>query len=421
MPPSRKRGSLRGGKVEEPVRTRYGRGAKSAKEEADHPSNHANGHLTTPKKATRSSSNLSGSSPGKPQGCHVEWHKPGYIYFHDVPRAFLEDLKFKDQQKKELDRELAIQETRRLRKERLHTGEFTKSDLENDTGSESESDVQTPPPVATRGRGRGGRGRGGRGRGRGRGRGNSGLTRDISPVRARKARVAAPVSFTEADDEESANQESAAEGAKTAPQSDEDEVMADANDDMEEEQEEKDQEKMDDGKSMTTPRGSPPPGSPPLEESKTENTKPPPPIPTIALPPESTTQTPQNGTSGAATPVLQMLDPEEDALSDSDFYEPWVEDYIPPSSEAECEDRADYLLRRRYIPMTDVNEIIAAITKFAPAQRSTESLYRLAENNQRILKAWQDEYLRLDARVCIDHVIYLYLVDILDCTTCTSS
>ncbi|KAJ4300041.1 hypothetical protein N0V90_005290 [Kalmusia sp. IMI 367209] len=48
--------------------------------------------------------------------------------------------------------------------------------------------------------------------------------------------------------------------------------------------------------------------------------------------------------------------------------------------------------------MVDVQDVIASLTKFPFAQRSTESLYAMAENTQRILKAWQDEYLFLDAR-----------------------
>jgi hypothetical protein len=49
--------------------------------------------------------------------------------------------------------------------------------------------------------------------------------------------------------------------------------------------------------------------------------------------------------------------------------------------------------------MVDVQEVIATLTKYAITQRSTESLYALAENTQEMLKAWQDQYLMLDARV----------------------
>jgi hypothetical protein len=116
---------------------------------------------------------------------------------------------------------------------------------------------------------------------------------------------------------------------------------------------------------------------------------------------ESASQTPVNGTSTReASPVPPMLDPEDDILSDSDLPKPWIYDYVPPVTEEECEDRADFLLKTQFKPMTDVQDIIASLTKYAPSQRSTENLYRLAENTQRILKAWQDEYLQLDAKVC---------------------
>jgi hypothetical protein len=56
-------------------------------------------------------------------------------------------------------------------------------------------------------------------------------------------------------------------------------------------------------------------------------------------------------------------------------------------------------LQKRFKPMADVQAAIAALTKFPAAQRSTENLYALTQNAQQILKAWQDEYLMLDARV----------------------
>jgi hypothetical protein len=55
-----------------------------------------------------------------------------------------------------------------------------------------------------------------------------------------------------------------------------------------------------------------------------------------------------------------------------------------------------------------MQDIIAALTKYPASQRSTETLYLLAANTQKILKAWQDEYLVLDAKVrgefsCLAH------------------
>jgi hypothetical protein len=126
---------------------------------------------------------------------------------------------------------------------------------------------------------------------------------------------------------------------------------------------------------------------------------------------ESASQTPVNGTSTrAASPVPPLIDPEDDILSDSDLPEPFLEDFVPPATEAECDDRADFLLKTRFKPMTDVQDIIASLTKYAPSQRSTENLYLLAQNTQKILKAWQDEYLELDAKVCIRVICILTAV-----------
>jgi hypothetical protein len=219
----------------------------------------------------------------------------------------------------------------------------------------------------------------------------------------RKPRNAAPVvSLAEVDDDDSANQEPVIEDAKPSPLPKEDVVMADAAKDEEDGGKEKEEDSEGAQPDSNTPPGSPPPelnlNAPEKGPQASAS------VPTIALPQESASQTPQNGLStGAATPVLNLIDPEDDILSDSDFPGPWDESYTPPANEAECEDRADYLLKTRFKPMADVNKIIASLTKFAPAQRSTENLYLLAENTQKILKAWQDEYLMLDAKVCNHH------------------
>lgn len=147
----------------------------------------------------------------------------------------------------------------------------------------------------------------------------------------------------------------------------------------------------------TTPPGSPPQGAPAPPATTTLK---PPPAQRTAGSRNSGSQTPAASTA-APTPVPQLVDPEDDVLSDSDLPGPWVEDYDPPATEAECEDKADFLLQTRFPPMTDVDQIVATLTKFAPAQRSTETLYRLAENTQSILQAWQDEYLELDKQVRI--------------------
>jgi hypothetical protein len=122
-------------------------------------------------------------------------------------------------------------------------------------------------------------------------------------------------------------------------------------------------------------------------------------VPKISFQSQSASQTPRTGTPAAAA-VPKLLRPEDDLLSDSDLPEPWIYD-LPEPVEAECEDRADYLLQTRFKPMVDVHEVIATLTKYSIAERSTESLYALAENTQNILKQWQDQYLMLDARVRI--------------------
>jgi hypothetical protein len=164
-------------------------------------------------------------------------------------------------------------------------------------------------------------------------------------------------------------------------------------------------------KPSRTPQGSAPPGqdsfdddahtSAPAHESRSEPTSKRSgklAVPKIALP-DSASQTPRESASTPAeSAVPKLLDPEEDVLSESDLPDPFVED-APSPIEAECEDRADYLLQKRFKPMADVQAAIAALTKFPAAQRSTENLYALTQNAQQILKAWQDEYLMLDARV----------------------
>jgi len=298
---------------------------------------------------------------------------------------------------------------------------------------ESEVDEVPVAPAAPRGRGRGGRGsRGGRARGgrggraRG-GRGRGGIARATTSARAKSSRNAvAMVPLTEEDDDEEAtNQDSPRNSPRPSPPPlDTDEPMGEPVDSdqenenaLEDESEDgegnDDQEMQDIQKSATTPNSSPPPGvhnsvlngtyvpQPALEpdpEPTVKATKALP-IPKIKLPTKSASQTPR---AAAATPaeyaVPKLLDPEDDILSESDLPEPWIED-APPVVEADCEDRADYLLQTRFKPMVDVQDVIATLTKYPASQRSTESLYALAANTQRILQEFQDQYLMLDARV----------------------
>lgn len=296
--------------------------------------------------------------------------------------------------------------------------------------SEDESEVEAPPAsqVTPRGRGRGrggrgGRGRGSRGRGRGRGgRPRGGAARAVSPVRARTSRNVAPMNaLTEEEDDDSANQGSRTHSAKPSSGSN-DEPMGeavDSDDDndnaiADDESDDEDEEIQTVQKASATPGSSPPVGpegsipggtaapqpdpgpSNKIRSSKTSKALS---VPKIKLLSKSATQTPRNATP-AEIAVPALLSPEDDVLSDSDLPEPWIEG-APVPLEADCEDRADYLLQKRFKPMVDVQEVIASLTKFAVSQRSTESLYALAENTQNILKQWQDQYLLLDARVSL--------------------
>lgn len=218
------------------------------------------------------------------------------------------------------------------------------------------------------------------------------------------------------DDEDPSNQESAVDDAKHSPELDDEtmnelsggETMADLTDDELQDVEDKNKkgtannQHTADAVSSKTPPGSPPPAL--VQAYKDPDARIPisAAVPKIYLPTKSSsrTRTPKEGTSTPVPPApqLPLLTPEEDALSDSDLPGPWIEG-LPSPKEAECEDRADYLLQKRFEPMVDVQDVIASLTRFPFAQRSTESLYALAENTQRILKAWQDEYLVLDARV----------------------
>jgi hypothetical protein len=308
-------------------------------------------------------------------------------------------------------------------------------DSESEEESADESDVEAliVAHAAPRGRGRGGRGaRGGRGRGgRARGRGRGGrprgsLSRAASPVRARVARNAATmVPLEEEDDDDvSANQRPRSYGAKpsltTLPNaepvgetvnSEDENENAIAEDDSEVE----DYAMQDLQKGSDTSGSSPPPEFHESTSGGSINSQPAPepdprpsakalkplPVPKISLPKRLATQSVRNSPSvPAESAVPKLLRPEDDVLSETDLPEPWIED-LPPPIEAECEDRADYLLQKRFKPMVDVQDVIASLTKYSISQRSTDSLYALAENTQVILKAWQDQYLMLDARVRI--------------------
>ncbi|EON68476.1 hypothetical protein W97_07686 [Coniosporium apollinis CBS 100218] len=85
-----------------------------------------------------------------------------------------------------------------------------------------------------------------------------------------------------------------------------------------------------------------------------------------------------------------------DDLSDTDLPPPFASRDTTPSESDFPEDPAEYLLRSRFLPMTDPQAFVKALTKHAPSARTTESLYDLALATQKALRAWQDEYIKLD-------------------------
>jgi hypothetical protein len=419
-----------------PVRTRAGRGGKSAPFKPEEPdfapqkSSPTKLSPTTTRKTTRSASNISGRSFEAAPEVYASYEEPLLMVFGLPPSFF-------DRMKKHHGK--LPKERKSLNSSLTQAGDTSDdeqdSDLEEKTADESEeeSEVEEPPvsQVTPRGRGRGrggrgGRGRGGRGRGRGRGgRPRGGAARAVSPVRARISRNVAPMNpLTEEEDDDSANQGSRTYRAKPSSGSN-DEPMGEAVDSDDEndnaiaddESDDEDEEIQIVQKASATPGSSPPAGlqdsvlggtyvpaaasqpdhGPSNKTSRSSKASKALSVPKVQLLSKSATQTPRNATP-AEFAVPALLNPEDDVLSDSDLPEPWIEG-APVPLEADCEDRADFLLQKRFKPMVDVQEVIASLTKFAVSQRSTESLYALAENTQNILKHWQDQYLMLDARV----------------------
>jgi hypothetical protein len=398
------------------MRTRSGRGPKSAAK-ADQPDlaspkavskDSSNAPLT--RKATRSASNNSSyAQHDSADEIFASYEKPLFMVFGLTPE-FLDSLEEREQLKP-AKRGRTSTRTELPALSTLFSHQDSPSSDED--SSSEESDVPVPSPPAPRGRGRGGRGsrggraRGSRGRGRG-GRGRGAIAGTTSPLRTRPSRTAAPMfPLTEEDDEEPSNQDSPMVDAKDSPEPEEEDEQATSDDDVEQSGAEAD-EKSDEDDMMqdvqadastisTTPLGEPPFELVQAYDDPLKKIPVPLPVPKISLPKEST-----RVSMPAERNVPKLLAPEDDVLSDSDLPDPWLEDQAPPV-QAECDDLADYLLKTRFKPMTDVSDIIASLTKFPLSQRRTENLYALAENTQIILKAWQDEYLMLDSRVSFCH------------------
>ncbi|KAF2822523.1 hypothetical protein CC86DRAFT_79817 [Ophiobolus disseminans] len=421
---SQRRNSLQD---ETPARTR-GRGAKSAPSKPEQPdfvqpkSSPTKLSPTATRKTTRSASNISGRSFEAPSDVYASYERPLLMVFGLSPE-FFDGLK-KHHGKLPKERKSLVSS---FPEQSSTPEEDVTSESEEESAEESEVELPVAAP-APRGRGRGGRGsRGGRGRGssrgRGRGRGRGGASRGTTSARGRPTRnVAAMVPLTEEDDdEEVANQGSPESSARPSPASHNDnEPRGEPVDsDMDNENAIDDASENDDDEAMQgvevlakSPTNSPPPGvhnsvlnhipvPQPARDpgagstiKATKNL----PIPKIKLSTKSASHTPRpSAPVPAKSAVPKLLAPEEDVLSETDLPEPWIKD-APPVVEAECEDRADYLLQTRFKPMVDVQEVIATLTKYSASQRSTESLFALAANTQRILQEFQDQYLMLDAR-----------------------
>lgn len=312
---------------------------------------------------TRSSSNISTYSQifvgGPPQQVAASWKKP-ILIISGLTEEFLEDLG----QKPPIPQSQASPAKSGTRS---NPPLFPKDDIADDDAENSQSPLVTPAS---------GR-RGGR-RGKG--------MKSISPRKKRPTRTAAPTfPLTDVDEEVLSNRASPSGSAKNSSSKDA----------------EQSQESDPDPDVSMDFEPAPEPWKPPPNLKKQESSF------TIAI------STPQTGPSLLKEPSIQTpqdssstpieveppppLEPIDDELSDADLPPPFIVDYNEPS-ESDCDDAADYLVKTRFKPMTDPQAFIAALTKYAPNVRSTDALYALALNTQRALRAWQDQYLVLDAK-----------------------
>ncbi|KAK3068886.1 hypothetical protein LTR53_013201 [Teratosphaeriaceae sp. CCFEE 6253] len=99
--------------------------------------------------------------------------------------------------------------------------------------------------------------------------------------------------------------------------------------------------------------------------------------------------------SRAPKPKPRMLEPWEDIIEEEDLpdiYLPTFEGSSPtPESATGAGDPVDNLLRRVY-PALNTDAVLASLTKFDPATRSTASLYAIAANAQKALAKLQLEW-----------------------------
>ena len=98
------------------------------------------------------------------------------------------------------------------------------------------------------------------------------------------------------------------------------------------------------------------------------------------------------------TPVLTPSPVEiDDTLTAEDLPSPYLSRESTPSPSADL-DAAAFLMKERFFPLPPLSSFSDAMTRYAPAARTTATLYALAENAQRALVSWQTEYLKLDTR-----------------------
>ena len=81
--------------------------------------------------------------------------------------------------------------------------------------------------------------------------------------------------------------------------------------------------------------------------------------------------------SRLTSPVLPMLEADQDVLGDIDLPAAFLSSSPSPEPD-EPDDEAQKLYRQFYQPLTQATPFITAMTKFNPAQRSTENLYALS-------------------------------------------
>lgn len=99
--------------------------------------------------------------------------------------------------------------------------------------------------------------------------------------------------------------------------------------------------------------------------------------------------------SRAPSPELPTLGPEEDLLNEVDLPDAFRSESGTPDPDVP-DDEAHKIYQDLYKPLPKPLDFTAALTRFNTRQRSSLTLYALAENTAAALRAWQDEYLLLD-------------------------